>query len=100
MVVCGEKYYDSFEELGYAIVRSLPKKRQPVKWWRGWSTTRWCYQNCMARTPWQKVKVWLPHFHKSRSHVGYFWIHSYLFNRWDVMFACGYYKFKEKDNAC
>jgi len=95
MVMCGDKHYDSFEELGHAILRSLPKKRQPVKWWRGLHVCKCHHMNWMAKTPWQKIMVWLPHFSKSRSWVGLFWLHTFLFNKWDVMFKCGEYVFKE-----
>lgn len=96
MVICGNKHYDSFEELGNAMLAHLPKERQRVKWWRGWHFNKGHFTYCMAKTPWQKIKVWLPHFSKSRSWVGYFWLHAFLFNRWAVMFTCGDYKFEEE----
>lgn len=95
MILCGDKHYNSFEELGDAILASLPKEKQPVKWWKGHSITVWHHENWMTKTLWQKIRAWLPHFSKSRSWVGYFWLHTFLFNRWDVMFTCGDYKFEE-----
>ena len=89
MVYCGDKYYNSFEELGHAILASLPKKRLPVRWWRGHGVAACHSRNCLRASLWGKVRRWLPHFSTSRSVVGFFWLHTYLFNRWDIMFVCG-----------
>ncbi len=89
MVYCGDKHYDSFEELGDAILASLPKKRLPVRWWKGHKVVVCRHSNHLRMSLWGRIKTWLPHFSTSRSVVGFFWLHTFLFNRWDIMFVCG-----------
>lgn len=87
--MCGNRHYQSFEELGDAILASLPKKRLPVRWWKGHGVTVWHHSDYLDKSTWGRIRAWLPHFSTSRSLVGFFWLHVYLFNRWDVMFVCG-----------
>jgi hypothetical protein len=96
MVISDGKLYESFEELGNHMLSRLPKKRQPVKWWRGWKLCKMHHTDLRSKTFWQRVKVWLPHIHKSRSWVGYLFLHIYLCNRWCLLFVCGHYEFKER----
>lgn len=90
MVYCGDKFYNSFEELGHAILKSLPKEKQRVKWWRLHKPWTCGHTNCMVKG-FQKILEWLPHFTTSRSWVGYFWIHLYLFNKWCILFTFGHW---------
>ena len=95
MVYAGDKKFDSWEELGNHILNSLPNEKQPVKWWRKWSITKFGYRNYLPKTKIKKIIVCFPQFGYDRSWVGLVWIHIHLFNRWDFMFSCGDYKFKE-----
>jgi len=92
MVSCGGKVYKSFEELGDDILRSLPKKRQRVKWWRLHRPSPSYYRNCMCKTWYKKLFNWLPHWTTSGSHVGYFFLHLFLFNRYSILFHWGHWE--------
>lgn len=93
MVWCGDRYYDSFEALGNAILANLPRERQPVKWWRVRSKpNRFGHINAMPGNRLQKMLRILPRISWSRTWVGYLFIHLYLLNRWCFLIQLGHYE--------
>lgn len=92
MVVCGDRTYNSFEELGRAILESLPKNKQSVKWWRIHKPILWHYESHLKAGVLERILRVLPHFSYSRSWVGYVWTHVYLLNKYDLMFTFGHWE--------
>ena len=104
-VQCGNRVFNSFDELGDAILADLPERRQSVKWWVWHKPAVFGFRNCLPKTRVGRLQAWLPHMTTSRSWVGYFWLHLFLFNKWDILFKWGYWEspswgeYEEKTSA-